>query len=214
MAKTTSSPTTTPGASATLPPPLPPDRSPEIKTLTLAAIKPYWRNPRDNHAAVEKVKKSILDYGYNQFIAVDAENVIIVGHTRWRALQELGWKEVKVFVLSHLTEKQARAYRIVDNKTSEYATWTGDLGAELRELDTAVMQDYFVEDLSSILGTGESVADVTQAQVDKTATAVEWKFENADQGKTQEVACPECGHEFHIKIGNYPRKPSDRIAKP
>jgi site-specific DNA-methyltransferase (adenine-specific) len=70
-----------------------------VKTVALAEIKPYWRNPRDNREAVQKVKQSIKDYGYNQLIGVDKNNVIIVGHTRYRALQELGYKEVEVLML-------------------------------------------------------------------------------------------------------------------
>ena len=54
-----------------------------VRELDLLAIKPYWRNPRDNRAAVEKLKQSIERYGYNPLIAVDKKNVIIAGHTRY-----------------------------------------------------------------------------------------------------------------------------------
>jgi ParB-like chromosome segregation protein Spo0J len=101
------------------------NEQPQVKTLSLKSIKPYWRNPRDNREAVEKVKKSIEEYGYNQFIAVDRSHVIIAGHTRFLALQALGWKKAPVMVLD-LDEKKAKAYRIIDNKTNEFATWTAE----------------------------------------------------------------------------------------
>ena len=60
-----------------------------IINLKLNDIKPYWRNPRKNEKAVEAVKQSIQDYGFNQPILLDSKKVIIAGHTRYKALLEL-----------------------------------------------------------------------------------------------------------------------------
>jgi len=176
-------------------------QSPEIKTMALAVIKPYWRNPRDNHEAVAKVKASIERYGYNQLIAVDEENVIIAGHTRYRALQELGWPEVSVIIIRHLTDHQKKAYRIADNKTSEFSTWTPDLAAELREIGAADMQEFFVEDLGKMLSesVGGAAADVTENDVKETSDALENRFEGDNNGSTTEVICPNCAHQFHVR---------------
>jgi hypothetical protein len=176
-----------------------------VKTVALAEIKPYWRNPRDNRDAVQKVKQSIQDYGYNQLIGVDKNNVIIVGHTRYRALQELGYKEVEVLVLD-LDDKKARAYRIVDNKTSEFATWTGDLATELRELDQLSMQGYFKENLGDLMGKSmgvEGLKDITQEQVGKTEAQLASRFASGDvyRKSEKEVVCPECGKQFFISGG-------------
>jgi ParB-like chromosome segregation protein Spo0J len=54
-----------------------------LRELDLPAIKPYWRNPRNNRAAVEKLMQSIERYCYNPLIAVDKKNVIVAGHTRY-----------------------------------------------------------------------------------------------------------------------------------
>ena len=108
-----------------------------MKTKTVAAdsLIPYIRNPRKNSAAVDKVAASIKEYGWQQPIVVDKENVIIAGHTRLLAAQKLGMDKVPVHV-ADLSDAQAKAYRLADNRISEDADWDIDLlGLEIRELD-------------------------------------------------------------------------------
>lgn len=108
-------------------------------------IKPYWRNPRNNDSAVSSVVKSIEEFGFNGALVLDSENVVIVGHTRLKALKMLGWTEVPV-IISSMSEDKARKYRIIDNKTSEVATWDNELLIpELRSLDMSVFEDDFPE---------------------------------------------------------------------
>jgi len=96
---------------------------------------PYARNPRKNSAAVDKIAASIKEFGWQQPIVVDKENVIIAGHTRLLAAQKLGIENVPVHV-ADLTETQAKAYRLADNRLSEDADWDIEmLGLEIRELD-------------------------------------------------------------------------------
>ena len=102
-------------------------------TLKITEIKPYEKNPRFNDNAVEAVKESIKQCGYISPIIVDENNVVLAGHTRLKAIKELGWKEVEVIRKDNLTEEQKKKYRILDNKTSEYAEWDYDLLKE--ELD-------------------------------------------------------------------------------
>lgn len=99
----------------------------ELIKMKLKDIRPYEKNPRKNDEAVEKVANSIRDFGYKQPIVVDKDGVIIVGHTRYKALKKLGIKEVGVIVADDLTEEQTKAYRIADNSTGEIATWDYDL---------------------------------------------------------------------------------------
>lgn len=99
-------------------------------------VKPYDKNPRLNDGAVTAVAESIKAYGFNSPIIVDKDGVIICGHTRWKAAQQLGLEEVPVIVASHLTKKQAKAYRIADNKTSDLSIWDNKLLLEeLEDLD-------------------------------------------------------------------------------
>lgn len=99
-------------------------------------IKPYDRNPRIiPQAAVDAVAKSIQAFGFRQPIVVDGNGVILAGHTRYRAAQQLGLEEVPVIWQSDITAIQAQGYRIADNKTAELSAWDRDaLDAEVREL--------------------------------------------------------------------------------
>jgi ParB-like chromosome segregation protein Spo0J len=66
---------------------------------------------------------------------VDAEGIIVCGHTRYRAALKLGLTEVPVHVAKDLTPAQIKAYRIADNKTADLATWDYELlPIELSEL--------------------------------------------------------------------------------
>lgn len=106
------------------------------KMTKLSEIRPYERNPRIiPQAAVDAVAKSIAAFGFRQPIVVDANGVILAGHTRYKAAQQLGLDVVPVVWQTDITEIQARGYRIADNKTAEIAAWDRDaLDAEVREL--------------------------------------------------------------------------------
>lgn len=100
--------------------------------------RPYERNPRRNDAAVEKVAASIREFGWDSAIVVDRDGVIIAGHTRLKAAKRLGLAEVPVIVRADLTDEQARALRLADNKTGEFAEWDEALlGDELAALAAA-----------------------------------------------------------------------------
>jgi len=101
-------------------------------------IQPYEQNPRQNDAAVDAVAASIQEFGFRQPIVVDTEGVIVVGHTRYKAARKLGLEYVPVHVAKDLSPEQARAYRIADNKSADYADWDLDLlPIELRDLQAA-----------------------------------------------------------------------------
>lgn len=105
----------------------------EVKSVSIDKIKPYENNPRDNEAGVDAVANSIDEFGWQQPIVVDKNNVIIVGHTRYLAAKKLGLKEVPVKVATGLTPEQVKAYRLADNKTGELTDW--DMGLLDGELD-------------------------------------------------------------------------------
>ena len=108
----------------------------EVKSLKLSEIKPYENNARFNDAAVEYVANSIREFGFQQPIVVDKDMVIIVGHTRYKAAQELGLKTVPVVVANELSDDKVKAYRLADNKTGEMAEWDFDkLVVELSDID-------------------------------------------------------------------------------
>ena len=155
----------------------------KVVLLALADITPYENNPRNNEDAVKKVANSIKKFGFNQPIVVDKDNVIIVGHTRYLAAQELGLTEVPVIVAGNLSDEQARAYRLTDNKTGELAGWDFEkLALELEQIEDIDMGDFgFIEG---------SDLDITDDD-----------FLSENQIKEKEpkkVTCPHCGQEFEL----------------
>ncbi|NQT21120.1 MAG: ParB N-terminal domain-containing protein [Planctomycetes bacterium] len=106
-----------------------------VQLRSIDSIKPYDRNPRINDKAVDAVAASLREFGFRQPIVVDADGVIVAGHTRWKAAKQLGLAKAPVHVATDLTPEQIRAYRIADNKTGERATWDFEiLPIELDEL--------------------------------------------------------------------------------
>lgn len=99
-------------------------------------IIPYKNNPRNNDEAVDYVAKSIEEFGFKVPIILDKNNIIVTGHTRLKAAKKLGLKEVPTIMADDLTDEQIKAFRLADNKVSEYATWNDDLlNIELQDLD-------------------------------------------------------------------------------
>ena len=110
----------------------------KIELWKLSDVKPYPNNPRLNDDAVDAVSASLREFGFRQPIVVDAEGVIICGHTRFKAAQKLGLEKVPVHVAKDLTPEQIKAYRIADNQTASLADWNYDLlPIELGELQAA-----------------------------------------------------------------------------
>lgn len=108
----------------------------KIQAWPIDRVIPYDQNPRKNDTAVDAVAASIQEFGFRQPIVVDAQGVIIVGHTRLKAAHKLGLAKVPVHVATDLTAAQVKALRIADNKTADIATWDMDLlPLELRELE-------------------------------------------------------------------------------
>lgn len=96
-------------------------------------IKPYEKNAKKHpKKQVEQVAASIKEFGMNQPIVVDKNGVIIVGHGRYEALKLLGWEVKPEWVkVVDLTEDQAKAYRLADNKLNE-SEW--DMALVVEEL--------------------------------------------------------------------------------
>lgn len=93
----------------------------------LSELKPYEKNPRHNEEAVKYVKNSIKEFGFKVPIVIDKDNVIVAGHTRYLASKELGLETVPCIVADDLSPTQIKAFRLVDNKTSEKSYWDFDL---------------------------------------------------------------------------------------
>lgn len=99
----------------------------EIVNKKIEDLKPYENNPRINDGAVDAVAESIQQFGFKVPIVIDKNNVIVAGHTRLKASKKLGLKNVPCIVADDLTDDQVKAFRLVENKTNELATWDDDL---------------------------------------------------------------------------------------
>jgi hypothetical protein len=195
----------------------------DIQNIAIDKIIPYWNNARNNSKAIKPVEESIKKFGFNQPLVVDKNLEIIVGHTRYFALLNLGYKEVPC-IIADLDEEKARQYRIADNKTSEFASWDEDkLIRELRTMNVpADMQDFFFEPIEQLLGFDVNFTPANDyATEDMQAEEVQREFSqemerqeneafkkkteriegNLEQGKTEyiEMACPYCGEIIRMK---------------
>jgi DNA modification methylase len=107
----------------------------DVIELPLGQIIPYARNPRRNEKAVATVAASITEFGWRQPIVVDEQMVVLAGHTRLEAARQLELENVPVHIAKGLSDAQARAFRIMDNRSSENAEWDDELlGLELGDL--------------------------------------------------------------------------------
>ncbi len=112
----------------------------KVVFLPLQEVKPYENNPRQNEHAVNAVVQSIKEFGFKVPVLIDGQGTIVAGHTRYKAAVQLGMNEVPCIRLDGLTDEQIRAFRIADNKTSEYSTWDKDLLRQ--ELEALQQVDY------------------------------------------------------------------------
>lgn len=114
-----------------------------IVNFKIEDLIPYENNPRINDDAVEYVKNSIKEFGFKVPIIIDKNNVIVAGHTRYKACKELGINEIPCIVADDLTDKQIKAFRLADNKVSEKAQWDlSKLDEELLEIKDFDMADF------------------------------------------------------------------------
>lgn len=99
----------------------------EIVNKNIEEIKMYENNPRNNDGAVEYVANSIKEFGFKVPIVLDKNNIIVAGHTRYKAAKLLNITEIPCIVADDLSDEQVKAFRLIDNKAAELASWDIDL---------------------------------------------------------------------------------------
>lgn len=149
----------------------------------LSELTPYANNPRLNDGAVDAVAASIKAFGFKVPIVIDADGVIVAGHTRLKAAQKLGLKTVPCIVADDLTPEQVKAFRLADNKVGELAEWDFEkLDLELEELDFDMTP----------FGFGE----VGEASTNDIDGGGEISTDDFNDGEF-ECTCPRCGFKFN-----------------
>lgn len=116
----------------------------KIEKINISEITEYENNaklhPREQ---IEQIKKSIQEFGNNDPIAIDEDNVIIEGHGRYKALKELGFDNVEVIRLSHMDDEQKRAYILAHNKLTMNSGFDIELlNSELESIVNIDMEDF------------------------------------------------------------------------
>lgn len=153
----------------------------EIIEINIKELKPYENNPRKNDEAVEPVMNSIKEFGFKVPIVIDKNNVIVAGHTRYKAAKQLKLKSVPCIIADDLNEEQIRAFRLADNKVSEIATW--DIELLDFELDNILNIDMEMFDFMK----------TEKINVDEFFVETE---EKPKEEKIETVTCPYCNKEF------------------
>lgn len=105
----------------------------EWKTLSVDALRPAAYNPRKKLKAgdkeYEKIKNSILEFGYVEPIIVNYDMTVIGGHQRLTVLKDLGYTEVQCVVVHIEDEHKVKALNIALNKIT--GAWNEQLLADL-----------------------------------------------------------------------------------
>jgi DNA modification methylase len=116
----------------------------KIETWLIERLIPYARNARlHSEMQVAQIAASITEFGFNNPVLVSPEGGIIAGHARVLAARKLGYTEIPVIVLGHLTENQKRAFVLADNKLALNAGWDFEM---LRlELEALAEQNFDLE---------------------------------------------------------------------
>ena len=121
----------------------------KIEKISIDKIKPYENNAKLHPPEqIEQIKKSIQEFGNNDPIAIDENNVIIEGHGRYEALKQLGFQEAEIIRLTHLNEQQKKAYILAHNKLTMNTEFDFDtLNLELDTISDFDMSDFGFEKL-------------------------------------------------------------------
>jgi len=155
----------------------------EIEMVPIDQLKPYERNAKAHpEAQVDKIARSIKEYGIAKNIVINADNVILAGHGSVLAYQKLGVGVVPCRRMTHLSQAQERGFSLADNRTAESEWFPEALALELKAL----------EEMDFDLGlTGFDPGELEFLDTDPPPAKAIKK-----EGGT--VTCPECGYKFSV----------------
>ena len=159
--------------------------TPQIEMMPVAALKPHPRNPRQHpEKAIEKLVKSLQEFGWTNPVLLSADGFVLAGHARLKAAEKAGIVEVPVVRLP-LSGAKADAYLIADNRLQEETAWdVPGLKDLLQELDTGEfdlrLTGFDMHEIEMMMTAFQPADESEQAQLDS----------------KNPVTCPKCGHEF------------------
>lgn len=163
----------------------------KIEYKKIGELKPYAKNPRKNDDAVDYVANSIKEFGFIVPVVIDNENVIVAGHTRYKAAKKLGIEDIPCIIADDLTEKQINAFRLIDNKTQELSSW--DYGKLIEELTGLVDDIDMTQFAFAPIGQDEEDGPEATQDLDE---GEELDLEDFSD-ETFNCTCPCCGFKFN-----------------
>ena len=166
-----------------------------VETWPIERCVMYARNPRKNDEQVDRMASAIREFGFRIPIVAKSDGSLVDGHLRLKAAQKLGLKEVPVALADELTDAQIKAFRILANKSANWAEWEPDLLKlelqELQELDFDLeLTGFDAGELADIWLDG----DGGDFDPDEDAEAT-----RLDEKEKKTATCPHCGHVFELK---------------
>lgn len=119
----------------------------KIENIDIKDITPYAKNAKKHtKKQIKQIEQSIEEFGFNDPIAIDDKGVVIEGHGRLMAAQNLGYETVPCIRISGLSDQQKKAYILVHNKLTMNTGFDTELLAEeLRSISEFDMTDFDFE---------------------------------------------------------------------
>lgn len=158
----------------------------KIEYVSIDSIKPYEKNAKLHpEEQVEQIKKSIEQFGMNDPIGI-WKNEIVEGHGRLLALKELGYKEVPIIRLDHLSDEERKAYILAHNKLTMNSNFDIDiLNDELNDILDINMEDFGFEKIEDI-----NLDEFFEAKQEEN---------KEEESKPNTIICPHCGEEITLE---------------
>jgi len=155
----------------------------EIETVKLSSLRPHPANPRVHpDSAIERLTKSIVEFGWTNPILVSEDNYILAGHARLKAAEKAELDEVPIIRLPFSGDK-ALAYMIADNKLQDMTEWDyPQLKDLIGQLDTGAL---------NIELTGFDESELEKLLVNRMPPDAQ-----PEPSGEQKTICPNCGFEF------------------
>jgi hypothetical protein len=177
-----------------------------MEMVPIGKIKPYARNARKNDPTVAKLVELIPKVGFNVPLVLDRANVIVKGHTRWKAAIRLGMKALPC-VYTDADEETKKLDRLADNRVQEFSSWDPDLlASELAGLNLSFPFDMAVLDWKIELPgpapppiTGNGSAGSAANGDDGVPPSTAEQLAGVQSPQYIEVLCDKCGHKLYVK---------------
>lgn len=184
-----------------------------VERYAITKLVPYAKNARiHSEDQIDRIAKSITEFGFTQPVLIDENDMIIAGHGRVLAAARLGLTNIPVIRAKKWSDAQKRAYVIADNRIAETSEW--DMGLLLEEAQGLLDMDYDLElagidddfltldDFKPELAPTTDRLVVDAQAVEKAKQALDGQIDSAKQDRAErarELICPHCGEEFSVE---------------